>query len=66
MYTNNPTGESITLDTVAEICKSYQGIVAVDEAYIEFSDMPSAIACLINIVTWSSCEHFLRLMRWRV
>ena len=44
---NNPTGKSITLDTIAEICKSYQGIVAVDEAYIEFSDMPSA-TCLLS------------------
>lgn len=44
---NNPTGESIKLDKIAEICNSYSGIVAVDEAYIEFSDIPSS-ACLLK------------------
>lgn len=44
---NNPTGESITLDKIVEICNSYRGIVAVDEAYIEFSNIPSA-TCLLK------------------
>lgn len=44
---NNPTGESISLDKIDKICNSYRGIVAVDEAYIEFSDIPSA-TCLLK------------------
>jgi len=44
---NNPTGESITLDEIAKICQKFNGIVAVDEAYIEFSDTLSA-TCLLE------------------
>ncbi len=45
---NNPTGESIKPDKIAKICKQYGGIVAVDEAYIEFSDISSAV-CLLKL-----------------
>lgn len=41
---NNPTGNSLTLDEIEYILKAKPEIViAVDEAYLEFSDLPSAI-----------------------
>ena len=46
---NNPTGELIDLATISTLCEQYtnQSIIIVDEAYIEFSDTPSATT-LIN------------------
>ena len=39
---NSPTGQSIALDDVARILAETGSLVLVDEAYIEFSDKPSA------------------------
>jgi len=41
---NNPTANLIELETVAQLCQQYQNrsMIVVDEAYIEFSDAPSA------------------------
>lgn len=41
---NNPTGNLIALETVAQLCRYYQdrSMIIVDEAYIEFSDAKSA------------------------
>lgn len=46
---NNPTATLIELETVAQLCRDYQAraMIAVDEAYIEFSGAMSA-ACLID------------------
>lgn len=40
---NNPTGNQIPVDTVIELAQSRrdQGLVVIDEAYIEFGDQPS-------------------------
>lgn len=45
---NNPTGTIISLADIAGLCQRYadKAIVAVDEAYIEFSDAPSATTLL--------------------
>lgn len=43
---NNPTGTSIPLEKITDICQTFSGIVAVDEAYIEFSDQPSTVYLL--------------------
>lgn len=41
---NNPTGNSLTLDEIELIIKSMpETVIAVDEAYLEFSELPSAI-----------------------
>jgi len=42
---NNPTGESISLDDISGLCDALdqKAIVVVDEAYIEFSEKPSAV-----------------------
>lgn len=34
---NNPTGNSLSKDAVLEVVKNFQGIVVVDEAYIDFA-----------------------------
>jgi histidinol-phosphate aminotransferase len=43
---NNPTGHSIALDELARVLDAAPGIVIVDEAYGEFSDVPSAIGLI--------------------
>ena len=40
---NNPTGNDVSLDKIEIILKAFQGIVVVDEAYIDFADRPSFI-----------------------
>lgn len=41
---NNPTGNSISRETVLEICQKFSGMVVLDEAYVEFSEHPSLVA----------------------
>ncbi|MEM9676226.1 MAG: histidinol-phosphate transaminase [Bacteroidota bacterium] len=41
---NNPTGNLLNPDEIRTFLDSFQGIVVVDEAYIDFSDQPSFIA----------------------
>ncbi|GAA4404055.1 histidinol-phosphate transaminase [Tsukamurella soli] len=43
---NNPTGTSTPLETIEAIYDATEGIVVVDEAYIEFSTQPSAVHLL--------------------
>ena len=44
---NNPTGTSITIEQIKTIARNFNGIVVVDEAYIDFSEKASALS-LIN------------------
>lgn len=44
---NNPTGTSITIEQLKTIATNFNGIVVVDEAYIDFSEKHSALS-LIN------------------
>jgi len=43
---NNPTGKSMSLDQIESLLDSFRGIVVVDQAYIDFSDTPSATSIL--------------------
>lgn len=43
---NNPTGTKLSPETIHKLCDSLDGLVIVDEAYIEFSDQSSSIFCL--------------------
>lgn len=43
---NNPTGNSLAIVDLKSILKGYEGIVVVDEAYIDFSDHSSAVKLL--------------------
>lgn len=40
---NNPTGNDVTLSKIEQILNAYNGLVVVDEAYIDFADRPSFI-----------------------
>ncbi|UTW62154.1 histidinol-phosphate transaminase [bacterium SCSIO 12741] len=46
---NNPTGTAYSLNSIQELASQFPGIVAVDEAYIDFSETPSAISLLSKI-----------------
>lgn len=43
---NNPTGNSAALEDIEEVIQFFPGIVAVDEAYQDFSSSPSALSLL--------------------
>ena len=45
---NNPTGTSITLQQLKIIASNFNGLVVVDEAYIDFSEKESAINLLTD------------------
>ncbi len=40
---NNPTGNLMRLESIREICTRFDGIVVVDEAYVEFASTPSLV-----------------------
>lgn len=43
---NNPTGNNLDAKEIIALLQTFQGIVAVDEAYIDFSSQPSFIGIL--------------------
>ncbi|MGA9870142.1 MAG: histidinol-phosphate transaminase [Rhodococcus sp. (in: high G+C Gram-positive bacteria)] len=45
---NNPTGHSIPVDDLRRILDASSGIVVLDEAYAEFSSLPSAIGLIAD------------------
>lgn len=45
---NNPTGNSIAWDSIKTILEKFNGIVAIDEAYINFSKIPTTIPQLLK------------------
>ena len=44
---NNPTGTSMSLNSIKKIATQFKGILVIDEAYIDFSEKESALS-LIN------------------
>lgn len=46
---NNPTGNIFPLQTVSEIAYEFDGLVVLDEAYIDFSDAQSGVSLLAGI-----------------
>lgn len=48
---NNPTGHSIGLEDLKSILAAAPGIVVVDEAYAEFSSVPSAVSLIDEFPT---------------
>lgn len=45
---NNPTGTTYALKKINEIAELFEGLVVVDEAYIDFSDVESALILLTS------------------
>lgn len=43
---NNPTGNDVELEHIRSLCAQFQGIVVVDEAYIDFSKQASCTSLL--------------------
>ncbi len=43
---NNPTGNSYSVDQVKYIAKNFKGLVVLDEAYVDFSNVPSGLTIL--------------------
>ena len=43
---NNPTGNLIQVQDVLDLAKVFQGIIVIDEAYIDFTDTPSWIQAI--------------------
>jgi histidinol-phosphate aminotransferase len=43
---NNPTGNHIEIEIIEELLQKFNGIIVVDEAYIDFSSKPSALPLL--------------------
>ena len=43
---NNPTGNSLDYNEIVEVVSRFNGIVVVDEAYIDFSSQPSLLTIL--------------------
>ncbi|WP_433604597.1 histidinol-phosphate transaminase [Prescottella agglutinans] len=48
---NNPTGHSIGLEDLKQILAAAPGVVIVDEAYAEFSSVPSAVSLIDEFPT---------------
>lgn len=46
---NNPTGNAISIDFVMRLCDTFNGIVVVDEAYIDFSNNESSAKLVTRI-----------------
>ena len=40
---NNPTGDLLGTGQILKLCREWNGIVVLDEAYVEFSDTPSLV-----------------------
>lgn len=40
---NNPSGNSLTIQKIEQLLRSFEGIVVIDEAYIDFSSQPSFV-----------------------
>ena len=43
---NNPTGNTLDAEAIAELLKTFPGIVVIDEAYIDFTDRPGFLTQL--------------------
>lgn len=43
---NNPTGNTIAIQRIQEIASVFQGLLVIDEAYIDFSESESAVSYL--------------------
>ena len=65
---NNPTGEEIGRDVVAELCASCQGLVVIDQAYLEFGgdDLSDLIATHGNLVICRTLSKAWALASLRV
>ena len=55
---NNPTGNSFPKEQLIEILTRFDGIVVIDEAYIDFADDESMLTELLNFSNLVVCQTF--------
>jgi histidinol-phosphate aminotransferase len=55
---NNPTGNTFSREIITKICTEFEGLVIVDEAYIDFANSPSSIALLSTFKNLMVCQTF--------
>ncbi len=56
---NNPTGNSMARSEIVKLLNGFEGLVVVDEAYIDFSDAPSfsrELASYPNLIVLQTCS----------
>lgn len=60
---NSPTGNLLDAQSIETILQLFEGIVVVDESYIDFVPHKSILPCLISIRIWLFCvpSHMLGL-----
>lgn len=59
---NNPTGNSFSVDEMEKVLKGFEGIVIVDEAYIDFASGPSMLTKLDDYPNLVVLQTFSKAM----
>lgn len=55
---NNPSGNAIPMDQILTILNNFSGLVIVDEAYVDFSDVGSSLDFLKDFSNLIVCQTF--------
>jgi histidinol-phosphate aminotransferase len=55
---NNPTGNTFSKQNIIKICQEFEGLVIVDEAYIDFSEEESSICLIKDFNNLLVCQTF--------
>ncbi len=59
---NNPTGNAFDPDMLADVCRRFTGIVAIDEAYVNFSERGSMLRRLADLPNLIVMQTFSKAM----
>lgn len=66
---NNPLGSQISINNILSILNNFEGIVIIDEAYMDFSNLPSCLYLLNqypNLIILRTCSKSLGLAGLRI
>lgn len=59
---NNPTGNAFSTESLADVCRRFPGIVAIDEAYVNFSEQGSMLPRLADLPNLIVMQTFSKAM----
>ena len=59
---NNPTGNAFSTELLADVCRRFPGIVAIDEAYANFSEQGSMLPRLADLPNLIVMQTFSKAM----
>lgn len=59
---NNPTGNAFSTESLADVCRRFPGIVAIDEAYVNFSEQGSMLPRLAYLPNLIVMQTFSKAM----